>query len=67
MVAQPYVALIFAIFSVDVDLTNSLFMKRPIGCLYLRPFGVVRSRKRSEDMPMLMAILRGDTNNLRGL
>ena len=36
------------IFSPDLDLTNSLFMKRPIGCLYSRPFGALRLMNRSE-------------------
>ena len=36
------------ILSPDFDLTNSLFMKRPIGCLYSRPLGALRSMNRSE-------------------
>lgn len=38
------------IFSPDFDLTNSLFMKRPMGCLYSRPLGALRLMKISEVM-----------------
>lgn len=36
------------IFFPDWDGTNSLLMKRPSGWVYLRPFGAVRSVKRSD-------------------
>ena len=36
------------IFSPFLDLTHSLLMKRPIGCLYLRPLGAVSSISRSD-------------------
>lgn len=29
------------------DLTNSLLMNSPVGCLYFNPFGVVKSMRRS--------------------
>lgn len=36
------------IVSPDFDLTNSLLMNNPRGCLYLWPFGAVSSTKRSD-------------------
>lgn len=42
-----YVGFIEVIFSPDLDLTNSLLMKRPMGCVYLRPLGAVSSMLRS--------------------
>ena len=47
---EAHVGLILVIFSPDLDLTNSLFIKRPIGCLYSRPLGALRLRNRSEVM-----------------
>jgi len=41
------VGLILVIFSPDFDFTNSLLINRPIGCLYLLPFGAVRSMNKS--------------------
>ena len=45
---RAHVGFMLVIFSPDLDLTNSLFIKRPIGCLYSRPLGALRLRKRSE-------------------
>lgn len=42
-----YVGFIEVIFPPDLDLTNSLLMNRPMGCVYLRPLGAVRSMLRS--------------------
>ena len=47
---ESHVGLILVIFSPDLDLTNSLFMKSPIGCLYSRPLGALRLMNRSELM-----------------
>lgn len=43
-----HVGLMLSIFSPDLDLTNSLLMKRPMGCSYLRPLGAVRVTVRSD-------------------
>ena len=43
-----YLGLMLSIFSPELDLTNSLLMKRPIGCSYLRPLGAVSETKRSD-------------------
>lgn len=48
-----YLGLIVVIVSPDLDATNSLLMKRPRGCVYLRPFGAVSSTKRSDMLPVL--------------
>ena len=45
---EIHVGLMLIILSPDFDLTNSLFMKRPIGCLYSRPLGALRLMNRSE-------------------
>ena len=45
---EIHVGLMLVILSPDFDLTNSLFMKRPIGCLYSRPLGALRLMNRSE-------------------
>ena len=45
---MSYVGLILVNFSSFFDLTNSLLMKIPVGCLYLRPLGAVSSTKRSD-------------------
>ena len=47
---EAHVGLILIIFSPDLDLTKSLFMKRPTGCLNSRPLGALRLIKRSEVM-----------------
>ena len=47
---MTHVGLMLVIFSPDLDLTNSLFMKRPTGCLYSRPLGALRCTNRSEVM-----------------
>ena len=47
---RTHVGLMLVILSPDLDLTNSLFMKRPIGCLYSRPLGALRLIYRSELM-----------------
>lgn len=38
-----YVGLIEMILSLDLDATNSLFMKSPVGWVYVRPLGAVSS------------------------
>lgn len=43
-----YLGFIEVMVSPDLDLTNSLLMKRPRGWVYLRPFGAVSSTKRSD-------------------
>ena len=45
---EIHVGLMLVILSPDFDLTNSLSMKRPIGCLYSRPLGALRLMNRSE-------------------
>ena len=40
--------LMLVIFSPEEDLTNSLLIKRPIGCLYSRPLGALRSTNKSD-------------------
>ena len=45
------------IFSPDLDLMNSLFMKRPIGCLYSRPLGALRLMKRSELISIQIVVM----------
>ncbi len=40
--------LMLVIFSPFFDLTNSLLMKIPVGCLYLWPLGAVSSMERSD-------------------
>ena len=50
--------LMLVIFSPEEDLTNSLLMKRPIGCLYSRPLGALSSMTRS-DMSKVDQMQRG--------
>lgn len=45
---KRYVGFIDVIFSPFSDLTHSLLMNRPVGCLYLRPLGAVSSTSRSD-------------------
>lgn len=45
---STYVGLVLVIFSPFFDLTNSLLIKIPVGCLYLWPLGAVSSTKRSD-------------------
>ena len=45
---RAYVGLMLVIFSPEDDLTNSLLMNKPIGCLYSRPLGASRLTKRSD-------------------
>jgi hypothetical protein len=47
-----YLGFMDVMVSPDFDLTNSLLMNRPRGCLYFRPLGAVSSTKRS-DMALL--------------
>ena len=42
------VGFMLVIFPPFLDATHSLLMKRPMGCLYLRPFGAVSSISRSD-------------------
>ena len=49
-VGGAYVGFILSIFAPELDLTNSLLIKRPSGCSYLTPLGAVRVVKRSEDI-----------------
>lgn len=50
--------LMLVIFSPDFDFTNSLLMKIPIGCLYLRPLGAVSSTERSAILRLLVLNVR---------
>jgi hypothetical protein len=45
--ACTYVGLMLVIFSPELDLTNSLLMKSPVGNVILRPLGAVSSTFRS--------------------
>ena len=47
-VQASHLGLMLVIFSPDFEGTNSLLMNNPIGCVYLRPLGAVRSTKRSD-------------------
>ena len=42
-----YVGLMLVILLPDLDFTNSLLMKRPVGCRYFSPLGAVSSIERS--------------------
>ena len=42
------VGFMLVIISPDFALTHSLLMKRPVGCVYLRPLGAVSSTARSD-------------------
>lgn len=53
-----YVGSMLVIFSPDFDLTNSLLMKIPIGCLYFRPLGAVSSTVRSDIFVLVVLKLR---------
>lgn len=56
----PYVGLMLVILSPELDLTNSLLMKRPIGCLYSRPLGAFSWTNTSvSDILMVFLIERG--------
>lgn len=48
MKGETHVGLILVILFPDLDLTNSLLMKRPVGWAYLRPLGAVSSIERSD-------------------
>lgn len=47
-VMKLYLGLIDVIVSPDLLFTNSLLINKPLGCLYLCPFGAVNSTKRSD-------------------
>lgn len=57
---EIHVGLMLVIFSPDFDLTNSLFMKRPIGCLYSRPLGALRLINKSEVILDQKSFLKGN-------
>lgn len=58
--------LMVAIFSPDLDLTNSLSMNRPRGWVYLRPLGAVSSTKRSDMLwTLLQGVLSGEVGVVR--
>ncbi len=48
MKGETHVGLILVILFPDLDLTNLLLMKRPVGWVYLRPLGAVSSIERSD-------------------
>lgn len=61
--STPYLGFIEVMVSPDLDLTNSLLMNSPLGCVYLRPFGAVSSTNRSDMLvpaeKLLQKVLRG--------
>ena len=61
VVERTHVGLMLVIFSPDLDLTNSLFMKSPMGCLYSRPLGALRLMKSSEVMVVVFVYFKGVT------
>jgi hypothetical protein len=52
-----YAGSIDVIFWVDEPGTNSLLMKRPVGCLYLTPLGASRLTKRSDIVLKLLCVV----------
>ena len=59
---NSYVGFTEIIFSPDFDFTNSLLMNKPIGWVYLSPFGAVNSTCRSAIFGV-REVLRETSNN----
>lgn len=65
---EVYVGLMLSIFSPELDFTNSLLMKRPIGCSYFRPLGAVSETKRSDmAASFFFSLMRNVRSGLIGL
>lgn len=64
---KTHEGLILVIISPEVAATHSLLMNKPVGCIYLRPFGAVSSTVRSDIfVDILLAIdIRGNFRSWR--
>lgn len=67
LAGKPYVGLILVIFSPELDFTNSLLMKIPVGNVIFLPLGALRSIERSDILDAVKGrFFGGETKNLSG-
>jgi hypothetical protein len=56
---QTYLGFMLEILSPLVDLTHSLLINRPVGCVYLTPLGAVSSTDRPDILRVIVKSLEG--------
>jgi len=56
---QTYVGFMLEILSPFDDLTHSLLMNKPVGCVYLTPLGAVSSTERPDILRVIIKSLEG--------
>lgn len=67
---RPYVGFMLVIFSPELDFTNSLLMKIPVGSVIFLPFGALSSTVRSdivEAAEVKVRLVGSELKNLYGI